>query len=151
MRALIQRVRHCTVTINGAEQRSIGPGMLILFGCAEGDRLESCEKLAEKAAKLRIFSDDAGKMNLSAQQLGLSAMVVSQFTLLADTRRGNRPSFTAAARPPFAVEAYERFLAAMRRQGLLEVACGEFGADMQLEFCNDGPVTILLDTKEWES
>ena len=150
MKALVQRVRYARVTINGGECREIGPGLLVLFGCAEGDDLAACEKLADKAANLRIFADEAGRMNLSAVQLGLSAMVVSQFTLLADTKKGNRPSFTGAAKPPLAVQAYERFLAAMRSKGLKQVQCGEFGADMQLEFCNDGPVTIMLDTQEWK-
>ena len=150
MKALVQRVRYARITIDAKEQREIGPGMLVLFGCAEGDELSLCDKLADKVANLRIFSDEAGKMHLSALDLGLSCMVVSQFTLLADTKKGNRPSFTAAARPPFATEAYERFLALMRTKGFKDVQSGEFGADMQIEFCNDGPVTIMMDTEEWK-
>ncbi|MBQ4094293.1 MAG: D-tyrosyl-tRNA(Tyr) deacylase [Oscillospiraceae bacterium] len=150
MKALVQRVRYARVTINGEQTREIGPGMLVLFGCAATDDLSLCDKLADKTANLRIFEDEAGKMNLSALDLGYSAMVVSQFTLLADTKKGNRPSFTGAAKPPLATEAYARFLSLMRQKGFKDVQSGEFGADMQIEFCNDGPVTVMLDTEEWK-
>ena len=110
MKALVQRVRYARITIDAKEQREIGPGMLVLFGCAEGDELSLCDKLADKVANLRIFSDEAGKMNLSALDLGLSCMVVSQFTLLADTKKGNRPSFINAKEPNSAKELYEVLL-----------------------------------------
>ncbi|MBP0969728.1 MAG: D-tyrosyl-tRNA(Tyr) deacylase [Oscillospiraceae bacterium] len=150
MKALVQRVRYARVTINGEEIRETGPGLLVLFGCAEGDDIKDCRKLAEKTANLRIFTDSQDKMNLSALELGLSAMVVSQFTLLADTKKGNRPSFIAAAKPPLAVDAYEEYVRILSSLGLKEVKTGEFGADMQVEICNDGPVTVMLDTEEWK-
>ncbi len=149
MKALVQRVARCQVTVNGTEVRRTGPGLLVLYGCAQDDTLKDCVKLAEKTANLRIFRDPEGKMNLSALDLGLSVMVVSQFTLLADTKKGNRPSFIEAARPPFAVEAYEKYVEELRKYPFLEVETGEFGADMQVELVNDGPVTVMLDTKEW--
>ena len=150
MKALIQRVKYARVTINGEETRETGPGLLILFGCAVGDDIKGCRKLAEKTANLRIFTDEQDKMNLSALELGLSAMVVSQFTLLADTHKGNRPSFIEAAKPPLAVDAYEEYVRILSSLGLKEVKTGEFGADMQVEICNDGPVTVMLDTEEWK-
>ncbi len=149
MKALVQRVSGCSVTVNGSEVRRTGPGLLVLYGCAQDDTLKDCVKLAEKTANLRIFRDLEGKMNLSALDLGLSVMVVSQFTLLADTKKGNRPSFIEAARPPFAVEAYEKYVEELRKYPFREVETGEFGADMQVELVNDGPVTVMLDTKEW--
>ena len=150
MKALVQRVKYAKVTINGGEIRETGPGLLVLFGCAVGDDLNDCRKLAEKTANLRIFEDTEGKMNLSALDLGLSAMVVSQFTLLADTHKGNRPSFIEAAKPPLSVRAYESYVEILSSLGLREVKTGEFGADMQVEICNDGPVTVMLDTEEWK-
>ena len=150
MKALVQRVKYARVTINGKETRETGPGLLILFGCAVGDDITECRKLAEKTANLRIFTDEQDKMNLSALDLGLSAMVVSQFTLLADTHKGNRPSFIEAAKPPLAVEAYEEYVRILSSLGLKEVKTGEFGASMQVEICNDGPVTVMLDTEEWK-
>ena len=149
MKALVQRVKYARVTIDGNETRETGPGLLVLFCCAEDDSLDMCKKLAQKTAMLRIFSDEEGKMNLSAMDLGLSAMVVSQFTLMADTKKGNRPSFIAAAKPPLAVDAYEKYVEELKAYPFREVKTGEFGAHMQVEFCNDGPVTIMMDTKEW--
>ena len=149
MKALVQRVASCRVTIDGNEVRETGPGLLVLYGCAADDGLKDCVKLAEKTANLRIFRDAEEKMNLSALDLGLSAMVVSQFTLLADTKKGNRPSFIEAAKPPFAVEAYEKYVEELRKYPFKEVKTGEFGADMKVELLNDGPVTVMLDTKEW--
>ena len=150
MKALCQRVKYCRVTVNGAETRQTGPGLLVLFGCAVGDDIEDTVKLARKTANLRIFEDAEGKMNLSALELGYSAMIVSQFTLLADTSRGYRPSFIEAAKPPLSVDAYERFVKEMRSYPFADVQTGEFGAEMQVEFCNDGPVTVMLDTEEWK-
>ena len=149
MRAVIQRVSGASVTVDGGPPRPIGPGLVILLGVGENDTLAVVPKLAEKCAHLRIFPDENDKLNLSAVQLGYSALVVSNFTLYGDVRKGKRPSFTAAAKAPLSVEAYERFLAELGRQGLAAVEHGEFGADMQLTLTNDGPVTILLDTDQW--
>lgn len=149
LKALVQRVSYCRVTVNGDSVRETGPGLMVLFGCAAGDDLKDCGRMAEKVANLRIFRDENDKMNLSALDLGYSVMVVSQFTLLADTRKGHRPSFIGAAKPPLAVDAYEKFVEELRGYPLKEVKTGEFGADMQVEFCNDGPVTILLDSEDW--
>lgn len=149
MRAVIQAVSSASVRVNGGEPRSIGPGLVILLGVRDTDTLDIVPKLADKCAGLRIFKDENDKLNLSAKDLGYSALVVSQFTLYGDTKKGYRPSFIKAARAPLAVDAYELFLAEMNRQGLRDVQHGEFGADMQVESCNDGPVTLLFDTKDW--
>ena len=140
MRAVIQRVTGASVTVNGGPARSIGPGLVILLGVRETDDPAVIPKLAEKCAHLRIFEDEAGKLNRSAAELGYEALVVSNFTLYGDTSRGKRPSFTHAARPDLAVPC----------QGLRGVQHGEFGADMQIRLCNDGPVTIVIDTDEWK-
>ena len=150
MRAIIQRVTGASVTVNGGEPRVIGPGLVILLGVRETDTLDIVPKLAEKCANLRIFSDENGKLNLSAVSLGYSALVVSNFTLYGETTKGKRPSFVHAAYGSLAVDAYEAFLAEMGRQGLKEVQHGEFGADMQLTLTNDGPVTIFIDTDDWK-
>ena len=150
MRAIIQRVTGASVTVNGGEPRVIGPGLVILLGVRETDTLDIVPKLAEKCANLRIFSDENGKLNLSAVSLGYSALVVSNFTLYGETTKGKRPSFVHAASGALAVDAYEAFLAEMGRQGLKEVQHGEFGADMQLTLTNDGPVTIFIDTDDWK-
>lgn len=149
MRALVQRVSSAGVVINGGEERKIGPGLLVLLGVKEGDTPALCPKLADKCANLRIFADDEGKMNRSAAELGYEALVISQFTLYADTKKGKRPSFTAAARPELGEECYEAFLREMAGQGLKSIQTGEFGAHMDVSLVNDGPVTILLDTDEW--
>ena len=148
MRAVIQRVTGASVTVNGGPARSIGPGLVILLGVRETDDPAVIPKLAEKCAHLRIFEDEAGKLNRSAAELGYEALVVSNFTLYGDTSRGKRPIFTHAARPDLAVPCYERFLAELGSQGLRGVQHGEFGADMQVRLCNDGPVVI--DTDEWK-
>ena len=150
MRAILQRVTGASVTVNGGEPRVIGPGLVILLGVRETDTLDIVPKLAEKCANLRIFSDENGKLNLSAVSLGYSALVVSNFTLYGETTKGKRPSFVHAASGALAVDAYEAFLAEMGRQGLKEVQHGEFGADMQLTLTNDGPVTIFIDTDDWK-
>ena len=139
-----------SVTVNGGPARSIGPGLVILLGVRETDDPAIIPKLAEKCAHLRIFEDEAGKLNRSAAELGYEALVVSNFTLYGDTSRGKRPSFTHAARADLAVPCYEQFLEEMGRQGLRSVQHGEFGADMQVRLCNDGPVTIVIDTDEWK-
>ena len=150
MRAVIKRVTGASVTVNGGPARSIGPGLVILLGVRETDDPAVIPKLAEKCAHLRIFEDEAGKLNRSAAELGYEALVVSNFTLYGDTSRGKRPSFTHAARPDLAVPCYEQFLAELGSQGLRGVQHGEFGADMQVRLCNDGPVTIVIDTDEWK-
>ena len=149
MRAVIQRVTQASVTVNGGASRSIGPGLVILLGVRETDSLTIVPKLAEKCAYLRVFEDDAGKLNRSAVELGYSALVVSNFTLYGDTSRGKRPSFSNAAKAPLSVDAYNLFLEELGRQGLKEVRHGEFGADMQISLTNDGPVTIVIDTDDW--
>ena len=149
MRAVIQRVTSASVVVEGGEPRAIGPGLVILLGVKDTDSLDIVPKLAEKCAHLRIFTDEEGKLNKSAVELGHSALVVSNFTLYGATKKGKRPSFIAAAKPPLSVDAYQLFLAEMGRQGLKEVKHGEFGADMQVSLVNDGPVTIVIDTDEW--
>ena len=149
MRVVLQRVAGASVTVNGGGARVIGPGLVLLVGIKDTDTLDLAPELAEKCAHLRIFADEEGKLNRSAAELGYSALVVSNFTLYANTKKGKRPSFIAAAKPPLAVDAYELFLAELEKQGLKEVKHGEFGADMQVSLVNDGPVTILLDTDEW--
>ena len=147
MRAVLTRVNSASVTIDGKVNGAIGKGFLILLGIAPGDTPVHCKKLAEKALGLRIFCDEQGKMNLSLSQVGGQVLVVSQFTLYADCRKGKRPSFTGAAGPDLAIPLYEQFLQECRNQGF-EPRHGEFGADMKVASENDGPVTILLDTDE---
>lgn len=147
MRAIIQRVAHASVTIDGAVHGKIGPGLLILLGVSEDDAEEDARYLADKCAGLRIFTDENDKMNLSAADIGGGLLVISQFTLYGDCRRGKRPSFVRAARPEKAVLLYEAFLARCRASGL-PVETGEFGANMKVELLNDGPVTIVMDTDE---
>ncbi len=149
MRALVQRVTKASVTINGTITRSIGPGLLILLGVHESDTPQLCPKLADKTAGLRIFSDDKGKMNLSAIDKNYSAMVVSQFTLYGDTKKGKRPSFISAAKPELGQLCYKQYVHCLKSCGLADVQTGEFGANMQIELVNDGPVTLMLDTEEW--
>lgn len=150
MRAVVQRVKKASVTINGSELRQISAGLLVLLGVHEHDTLDQCEKLAYKCANLRIFDDENGKLNISAAQNGYEIMVVSNFTLYGDTKKGNRPSFTAAAKPDLGLACYNEFVSCMRRQqGLASVQTGEFGADMQIELVNDGPITLILNTDEW--
>lgn len=150
MRAVIQRVTEASVTVNGGPARGIGPGLVILLGVRETDDPAIVPKLAEKCAHLRIFEDDAGKLNRSAVELGYEALVVSNFTLYGDTAKGKRPSFSHAAKADLAVPCYEQFLAQLGSQGLAGVQHGEFGADMQVRLVNDGPVTIVIDTDEWK-
>ena len=140
MRAVVQRVARAAVTPGG----SIGPGLCVLLGVAEGDGEEDVSRLAAKVANLRVFENDDGKFDRSLLDVGGAALVVSQFTLIADTARGNRPSFSGAARPEAAEPLYERFCAALRGLGLA-VETGVFGARMAVELVNDGPVTIVVD------
>lgn len=147
MRAVIQRVRRADVSVNGETIGQIGAGFLVLLGISPEDTEGECDFLLEKALGLRVFEDEAGKMNRSLIDCGGGLLVVSQFTLYADCRRGRRPSFTGAARPETAVPLYERFLAGAARAGV-HTEHGEFGADMLVSLENDGPVTILLDTDD---
>jgi len=141
--AVLQRVRQARVEVDGAVVGAIGPGLLVLVCAERGDTEAEADKLLAKILKLRIFSDDAGKMNRSVQDVGGGLLIVSQFTLAADTAGGNRPSFTNAAPPELGRHLYEHFVA-QARAAHPEVACGEFGAEMQVALVNDGPVTIPL-------
>ena len=145
MRALLQRVTQASVSVDGQRIGACGPGLLILVCAMQGDTQAEADHLAAKIAKLRIFKDEAGKMNRSITDIGGSALVVSQFTLAADTSRGNRPGFSYAAAPAQAEALYEYFAAQVAAQGVA-VETGQFGADMQVELLNDGPVTIWMDT-----
>ena len=144
MRAVVQRVTRAKCTVGGEVTGETGPGLLVLLGVAPQDSAETARTLAAKLAKLRIFSDDAGKMNRSVQDIGGGVLSISQFTLFADTSRGNRPSFTGAASPEQGRELYAEFNAALRALGLT-VGEGVFGAHMDIELVNDGPVTVTLD------
>ena len=144
MKAVLQRVSRASVTVRGSVPGEIGPGLLVLVGIASGDRLEDAARLAGKVARLRVFEDDPGRFDRSLLDTGGAALVVSQFTLLADTTKGNRPSFTAAAAPEHAELLYESFCAALRELGVA-VETGVFGARMEVELVNDGPVTIVLE------
>jgi D-aminoacyl-tRNA deacylase len=144
VRALVQRVSEAAVRVDGETLGEIGPGLLVLVCAMEGDREANAEALAAKIAKLRIFKDDAGKMNRALLDTGGAALVVSQFTLAADTSRGNRPGFSAAATPAEGERLYEYFAGQIRAQGI-ETAQGRFGADMKVSLVNDGPVTIWLE------
>ena len=147
MRAVIQRVSEGRVTVDERVTGEIGPGLVILLGVGAGDTMAEVELLANKIAQLRIFSDAEGRFNLSAIDVGAGMLVVSQFTLYADCRRGRRPSFSDAARPEVAVPLYESFVSALREMGL-QVETGQFQAMMMVDIRNDGPVTIWLDTDQ---
>ena len=147
MRAVVQRATRGEVRVGGEVTGAVGRGLVVLLGVAQGDGEEDARWMAEKLAGLRVFEDPAGKMNLSVADVGGGLLVVSQFTLLGDGRKGNRPSFTAAAAPEPANALYERVCALLRERSL-PVGQGVFRADMQVELVNDGPVTILLDSKK---
>ncbi len=147
MRVLLQRVSRASVTVDGQVVGAIGPGVVLLVGVRRGDERSIAEWMAQKVAHLRIFEDEAGKMNRSLLEVGGSALVVSQFTLYADVRKGRRPSFIEAAPPDEARPLVEAFADALRRLGL-PVETGVFGAHMDVELVNDGPVTIWLDSAE---
>jgi len=146
VRIVLQRVTHASVSVDGAVVASIGRGYLLLVGIGAEDRPGEAERLATKVIGLRVFADDAGKMNLSLADVTGEALVVSQFTLYGDTRRGRRPSWTGAADPAVAAERVEAFAAALEAGGVAKVGRGIFGADMQVDLLNDGPVTLVLDT-----
>ena len=150
MRLLIQRVKHASVAIDGEVRSRIGAGVLALVGVGNDDGAEDVEYLAGKLVRLRIFDDEAGVMNLDVVQTGGEVLVVSQFTLQASTRKGNRPSYIHAAPEAVSRPLYEQFAARVAELLGREVATGQFGADMQVELVNDGPVTIWMDSKHTE-
>ena len=147
MRAVIQRVNKSSVSVDGEIKGSIGKGYNILLGVMDGDSESQAELLASKVAKLRVFEDEAGKMNKSVLDIGGEILVVSQFTLCADIKKGNRPSFTDSAAPDEANRLYEYFCSKLRENGISKVETGVFAADMKVEIENDGPVTIVMDSK----
>lgn len=150
MRVVIQRVSEASVTIDGVLVAEIGKGLMVLVGIEEADAREDAEWLVRKMLDMRIFSDDEGKMNCSLRDVRGEILVVSQFTLHASTKKGNRPSFIRAARPDYAVPLYEELLGLLREEMPGRVACGRFGADMEVSLCNDGPVTIVMDSRNRE-
>ncbi|GAB2454230.1 D-aminoacyl-tRNA deacylase [Hymenobacter qilianensis] len=148
MRVVVQRVREARVVVEGRAVGEIGPGVLVLAGFAPHDDAKSLDWMARKLVQLRIFSDEEGKMNRSVQDIGGQILVVSQFTLLADARKGNRPSYIGAAAPPLADALYQQFVRQVEELLGQPVPTGEFGADMQVSLLNDGPVTLVLDSPE---
>ena len=150
MRAVIQRVSEASVTIAGQVRSGIGRGLLVLVAVEDADTPEDIEWLAGKIVRLRIFADDAGLMNRSVQDVGGEILVVSQFTLFASTKKGNRPSYLRSARPEVAIPKYEAFVARLAAELGRPIHTGEFGADMEVALVNDGPVTITVDTKARE-
>jgi D-aminoacyl-tRNA deacylase len=147
MRAVIQRVSEASVTISGTEKACIRKGLLVLIGIEEADTPEDIEWLSGKIVRLRIFSDENQLMNLSIRDVNGEILVISQFTLFADTKKGNRPSYIRAARPETAIPLYNKFLEQLGKDLAAPVYSGEFGADMKVKLINDGPVTIIMDTK----
>ena len=145
LKALVQRVREARVIVDGEVSSAVGPGLCVLLGIAEGDGEEEARRLARRVALLRVFENDEGKLDRSVADVGGGALVVSQFTLIADTSRGNRPSFSRAARPEQAEPLYRSFARALEGYGV-EVATGVFGARMLVEIANEGPVTVMLET-----
>ena len=150
MRAVIQRVANANVSIGGVVKGSIGHGLLVLLGVEEADSGEDIEWLSGKIVRLRVFNDAAGVMNRSVQEASGGVLVVSQFTLFASTKKGNRPSYSRAARPEIAVPLYEQFTRRLSQDLGKPVQTGEFGADMRVSLVNDGPVTIIIDSKARE-
>ena len=147
MRAVVQRVTQASVTVDGELLGRIGKGFLILLGVADGDTRQMAEKMADKICRLRIFEDENGKTNLSLADVEGELLIISQFTLYADCRKGNRPSFTDAGAPDHADRLYEYFMERCRMH-VEKVAHGEFGADMKVDLLNDGPFTLMLDSKD---
>ena len=145
MRAVLQRVRRARVLVEGDAVGSIDGGLLVLLGVAPADSVDQVRWMADKVVGLRVFADEDGKMNLDVLEAGGSILVVSQFTLFGDCKKGRRPSFTGAATPEIAIPLYEAFVVAIRAHGVL-AETGRFGADMQVELVNDGPVTLILDS-----
>jgi D-aminoacyl-tRNA deacylase len=150
MRSVIQRVSHAGITINGMLKSSIGPGLLVLMGIEESDGPEDIEWLSKKIAHLRIFDDEDGVMNHSLIETGGELMLVSQFTLFASTKKGNRPSYIRASKPETAIPVYEAMIVQLEKDLGKKIQTGIFGADMKVDLLNDGPVTILMDSKNRE-
>lgn len=150
MRLVIQRVKQAQVCIDGDETRSIGQGLMVLVGVEDADDIEDVRWLAQKTAQMRIFSDEQGKMNLSVSDIDGEILVVSQFTLFAQTAKGNRPSFIRSARPEKAIPLYNQFVESLRNDWKMRVQTGEFGSDMDVQMINHGPVTITIDSKNRE-
>ena len=149
MKAVIQRVLSAAVEAEGERIASVGRGFLLLLGVTAEDDEAAADRLAKKAAELRIFEDETGRMNRSVRDIDGSALVVSNFTLYADTKKGRRPGFTRAAKPPVSVDCYNEFVAQMKSTRLAGVQTGEFGAEMHISLVNEGPITIVIDTDEW--
>ena len=149
MKAVVQRVKSSAVIVDGETIGEIGRGYNVLLGVFPDDTKKDAEILAAKIAKLRVFEDEDEKMNLSIMDIGGEVLAISQFTLCADIKKGNRPSFITAAKPEYANELYEYFMEQLRANGIKKVEHGLFGADMQVEINNDGPVTIIMDTTIW--
>jgi D-tyrosyl-tRNA(Tyr) deacylase len=150
MRAVIQRVSEASVTIGGTVKGSIRAGLLVLLAVEEADTTEDIEWLSGKIVRLRIFNDENGVMNRSVQEVGGEILLISQFTLFASTKKGNRPSYIRSARPEIAIPLYERFIARLTQDFGKPIQTGEFGADMLVNLSNDGPVTIIIDSKSRE-
>lgn len=150
MRAVIQRVSEASVTIQGAIKSAIGPGLVVFLAVETNDNADDIEWLGGKIVRLRIFSDEAGLMNRSVQEIHGEILLISQFTLFASTKKGNRPSYLRSAKPEVAIPLYERFVACLGRELGRPVRTGEFGAMMRVSLTNDGPVTILIDSKARE-
>jgi D-tyrosyl-tRNA(Tyr) deacylase len=150
MRALIQKVSHASITIDRDQTKKMGPGLVLLLGIEESDGPSDIEWLSGKISRLRIFDDEQGIMNLSIQDVNGDIMIVSQFTLHASTKKGNRPSYTKAASPEKAIPLYKSFIEQMQQELGKPVVTGKFGAYMQVNLCNDGPVTISIDSKNKE-
>lgn len=151
MRAVIQRVKESSVSVDGEIKGAVGKGYNILLGVMQGDTEAQAELLAAKVSKLRVFEDENGKMNKSVLDVGGEILVISQFTLCADIKKGNRPSFTDSAAPDEANRLYEYFCTCLRNEGVSKVETGVFAADMLVKIDNDGPVTIVMDTEIWDS
>lgn len=145
MKALIQRIKRASVTVDGEKISEIGKGILVFLGVEKDDEKENAEKLADKIYKLRIFEDENDKMNLSIKDVDGELHIISQFTLYADCHHGNRPSFINAAKPEIANELYEKFISFCKEESGLNVETGVFGADMKIDYINDGPITIMLE------
>lgn len=150
MRAIIQRVSEASVTIRGKVKSKINNGLLILLGIEQEDSMEDIQWLCKKIINLRIFNDTSGIMNLCVKEVEGEILIISQFTLHASTRKGNRPSYIRAAKPDFAIPMYESFIKTLSDSSNLKVLTGEFGADMKVSLLNDGPVTIIMDSKNKE-
>ncbi len=150
MRCVIQRVSEASVTIDEKIKSSIGKGLLVLLGIEEADNDEDIEWLCGKISKLRIFDDEEGVMNCSVQDVNGEILLISQFTLQASTKKGNRPSYLKAAKPELAIPVYERFISKLENETGKKILTGEFGADMKVRLLNDGPVTIIIDSKNRE-